>query len=70
MTDNTDLKKLLCEQLSVSPDVAGRAFGLGRSAAYGAVRRGEIPAITLGKLKRVPTSWIRERLGLDTERAA
>ncbi len=69
MPSANELKLLLFEQLSVSPDVAGQAFGLSRSAAYAAVRRGEIPAVALGKLRRVSTAWIRERLGLN-ERGA
>ena len=36
------------------PD-AGRIYlGLGRDASYGAAKRGEIPFIQIGRLKRVP----------------
>lgn len=48
-----------CETVSV-PE-AGAILGLGRNGAYEAVRRGEIPAIRLGKLLRVPKAAL-ERL--------
>jgi excisionase family DNA binding protein len=33
---------------------AGKILGLGRNAAYEAAKRGDIPIIRIGKLKRVP----------------
>lgn len=33
---------------------AGAKLGLGRNASYDAARRGEIPAIRIGKLIKVP----------------
>ncbi len=44
---------------------AGRALGLGRSAAYDAVGRGEIPSIKIGKRLLVPTAALRRMVGLD-----
>lgn len=39
---------------TTSVEAAGRALGIGRQAAYEAVRRGDIPAIRLGRSWRVP----------------
>jgi hypothetical protein len=46
------------------PD-AGIALGLTRGHAYrGAISR-DIKVIRTGRLKRVPTSWLRQQLGPD-----
>jgi len=56
---------------SVRPTVrveeAGGWLGLGRSSAYEAVRRGEIPVLRFGRALRVPTARLRVLLGLDVE---
>lgn len=45
---------------------AGRkAYGLSRAASYAAAARGEIPTITQGRRKLVPTAVMRRMLGLD-----
>ena len=44
------------------PDT-GQALGLGRNATYDAARRGEIPTLTFGRLKKVPWSFYRQCLG-------
>jgi hypothetical protein len=44
---------------------AGRALGLGRSATYAAAERGEIPTITLGAKRPVPTASLRKMLGME-----
>jgi hypothetical protein len=44
---------------------AGKACGLGRSATYEAVRRGDIPVIHLGRRLVVPTAALRRMLQLD-----
>lgn len=56
---------------TISVEEAGRRLGIGRSAAYAAVRRGEIPAIRLGRLWRVPTARLDQMLrgDLDTEQS-
>jgi excisionase family DNA binding protein len=41
---------------------AGRLVGLGRSAAYDAVRRGELPSIRFGRRLVVPLSALRRLL--------
>jgi excisionase family DNA binding protein len=42
---------------------AGKVLGLGRNAAYEAVRKGEIPSLRLGKLIRVPMAALEKMLG-------
>lgn len=44
---------------------AARAFNLGRSAAYNAAERGDIPTIRIGRRLVVPTAALRRMLGLD-----
>jgi hypothetical protein len=42
---------------------AGRVFlGIGRCASYAAAKRGEIPTIRVGRLKRVPVAAMRRML--------
>jgi excisionase family DNA binding protein len=55
------------ERPTVSVEEAGAWCGLGRSAAYEAVRRGELPALRFGRTLRVPTAALRQMLGLDAE---
>lgn len=44
---------------------AGRALGLGRSASYEAVARGEIPSLRVRGRIVVPTAALRRMLMLD-----
>ena len=46
------------------PD-AGRLLGVGRNAAYEAVARGEIPAIRIGRILRVPKAALMRMLALE-----
>ena len=48
---------------------AARALGMGRSAAYGAAKRGDILTLDMGRKRPVPTSWLKRKLGLDGEAA-
>lgn len=50
--------------LFLYPDTA-EILGLGRNSAYSAAERGEIETLRFGRLKRVPTAWLRRKLGLD-----
>jgi excisionase family DNA binding protein len=43
---------------------AGRVLGLGRSAAYAAARRGDIPSLRLGRRIVVPKARLQKMLGL------
>ena len=44
---------------------AGQALKLTRNASYEAAKRGEIETIRFGRLKRVPTAWLRKKLGIE-----
>jgi hypothetical protein len=44
---------------------AGEWLELGRSATYDAAKRGEIPTISIGRRRVVPTAKLRVLLGLD-----
>ena len=44
----------------------GKALGIeSRNGSYEAAKRGEIPTVQVGRLKRVPTIWTRKQLMLD-----
>jgi hypothetical protein len=43
---------------------AGQILGLKRGAAYSAARSGDIQTIRVGRLLRVPTAWLKAKLGL------
>ena len=64
-----DLSEILSKPTCSLPE-AGSALGVGRNPAYEAAKRGEIPTVQIGRLKRVPTSWLRRVLGLDQQQAA
>jgi hypothetical protein len=50
--------------LPLWPEV-GEILGLSRNATYDAATRGDIKTIPLGRLKRVPSVWLKAQLGLD-----
>ena len=46
---------------------AGQFYGLGRSAAYAAAARGDIPTVQLGRRVVVPTAVAARQLGLTAD---
>jgi hypothetical protein len=46
------------------PEAGARYFGLSKNGSYDAARRGEIPYIEIGRLKRVPVV-LMERLMIE-----
>lgn len=52
---------------TISVDQFVAVSGFGRTAAFAAIAAGEIPSIRLGKRIRIPTSWVREQLHVETE---
>jgi excisionase family DNA binding protein len=50
------------ERRTVSVPEAAKVLGIGRHAAYEAVKRGEIAVIRLGRLLRVPLAWLERKL--------
>lgn len=57
------------ERQTLTVDEAAKALGIGRGQAYEAVRRGEIPALRLGKRLVVPRQAF-ERLLMGVDAAA
>jgi hypothetical protein len=56
------------EILTISvPEAGKRYFGLSRNGAYDAARRGEIPVIQVGRLKRVPVRSMERLLDRASE---
>jgi len=55
------------ERPTVTVEEAGEWLGLGRSSAYEAARRGELPTLRFGRTLRVPTARLRVLLGIDPE---
>jgi len=65
-----EIKRILTENavLPLWPD-SGTLLHLSRNATYAAAGRGEIKTIKFGRLLRVPTAWLRQKLGLDESAA-
>ena len=66
-----DLMKELNETavMNLWPEV-GTLLNMKRSATYGAVQRGEIKTVKFGHFKRVPTAWLKRKLGMTDEGTA
>ena len=64
--DIRSVRKLLAENavLRLYPEVAD-ILGLSRSSVYKGAEDGSIRTIPFGRLKKVPTAWLRRTLGLD-----
>jgi len=61
-----EIRRALNENLAVPLwPIAGRALDLRRGATYAAATKGDIKTIQLGRLKRVPSAWLKAKLGLD-----
>jgi excisionase family DNA binding protein len=65
-----DVKKAITNRLTVSVDIAAKAFGIGRNAAYDAVKSGAIPSVRIGGRICVPTAPLRKMLGMSDHGAA
>lgn len=63
--ENADAAQAPLDGLVIDVPVAASLLGIGRNAAYEAVRRGEIPSVRLGGRIRVPTAAIRKMLGIE-----
>jgi hypothetical protein len=60
-----EVRKAIEESLTVSVEIAGKAFGIGRNAAYEACKKGDIPSIRIGGRIAVPTAALRKMLRLE-----
>ena len=64
MRSMKEVKELLDRHPTVPLAEAGAILGLSRNSTYNAAARGDIKTIQLGRLKRVPSVWLRDKLGL------
>lgn len=55
----------LRERPTLAVEEAGEALGLRRTSAYAAVKRGDIPTITIGRRRLVPTAHLLRMLGIE-----
>ena len=62
-----DVREALVRQLTVTVEVAGKAFGLSRNPAYAACKSGQIPCLRIGRKIVVPTAPLRRMLGIELE---
>jgi hypothetical protein len=64
----SEILKLLNENavLPLWPET-GKVLNLKRGSTYAAAERGDIEVIEIGKLKRVPTSWLKRKLGITPD---
>ena len=53
----------LGDRATVTVEIAARVLGIGRSAAYEAAKRGELPTIRLGRRLVVPVPRLLDLLG-------
>jgi len=62
-----EIKSLLNENvvLPLWPETGKTVLGLSRGATYSAAAKGQIKTISFGRLRKVPTAWLRHKLGLD-----
>lgn len=67
MEDQSKLPDPL-EQPTIAVERAGQVLGMGRAAAYEAVKRGEIPVLRFGRRIVVPTAKLLGMLGLGDVR--
>ena len=64
--DMDEIKRALSEKLAVPLwPTAGQALDLRRGATYRAAAEGDIPTLPVGRLKRVSTAWLRQKLGIE-----
>ena len=50
------------DRLTMSVEEAGKLLGIGRSSAYGAIRRGELPSFKIGRRILVPRSALLRKI--------
>jgi len=67
MNSTDEVRRLLESRalLPLWPEVGKNILGLSRGATYEAAARGDIKTVRLGRLKRVPSAWLKAKLVLD-----
>jgi hypothetical protein len=61
-----EIRRLLNENavLPLWPQT-GKMLNLSRNGTYAAAERGDIKTVRCGRLLKVPTAWLKAKLGLD-----
>lgn len=71
MFDTSNLSSVVADDSRRPPFIsvaqAARLLGVGEAAVYGAVKRGEIDAVRIGKLIRIRRAPLLEQLGLPDD---
>jgi hypothetical protein len=62
MTDNHDPQEKNTKKTMSIPEAGREYFDLSRDASYRAAKRGDIPYIQVGRLKRVPIQAMERRI--------
>ncbi|MBR1190080.1 helix-turn-helix domain-containing protein [Bradyrhizobium sp. AUGA SZCCT0160] len=65
-----NVRAALMSNLTVSVEIAGKAFGIGRNAAYDACKSGDIPSVRIGGRITCPTAPLRKMLGIEDKAVA
>jgi hypothetical protein len=62
-----EIRKMLDENvvLPLWPETGKLVLGLSRGATYSAAAKGDIKTVSFGRLRKVPTAWLKAKLGLD-----
>jgi hypothetical protein len=62
-----EIKRMLSDNvvLPLWPETGRTILGLSRGGTYAAAERGDIKVIRFGRLMRVPTAWLRQKLDLE-----
>ncbi|MEV7776814.1 helix-turn-helix domain-containing protein [Kitasatospora sp. NPDC088351] len=56
--------------VALTVEEAARRLGVGRTTMYALVASGEVPAVTIGRLRRVPAEALKEYVTARTQAAA
>ena len=61
--------KALKEQLAISVDDLALVFETDRKVVYDDVDTGKVPHIRVGRLIRIPSAWVLQKLGIKSAAA-
>ncbi|MEV7118249.1 helix-turn-helix domain-containing protein [Kitasatospora griseola] len=56
--------------VALTVEEAARRLGVGRTTMYALVASGEVPSVTIGRLRRVPAEALKEYMAARTRAAA
>jgi len=59
-----DTTAAILANLACTPQEARKILRTGKNVIYAAVESGEIPSFRIGNSIRIPTSWLRDKLGI------